>query len=91
MKTRQDELGLPLKNCEKTDPRKILAEAIGYFENNASRMKYPEYRQEGLPTTSALMESFVKELNARVKGTEKFCSSPRLRVRICKLTNGKLC
>ena len=71
-KTHQESLGLPPKNCEKTDPRKILADAIGYFENNAARMNYPEYRRQGLPTTSAHMESFVKELNARVKGTEKF-------------------
>jgi hypothetical protein len=71
-KTRQQSLGLPPKDCEKTDPRKIFADAIGYFENNAARMKYPEYRRQGLPTTSAHMESFVKELNARVKGTEKF-------------------
>ena len=45
---------------------------IGYFENNARRMKYPRYRREGLPITSARMESFVKELNYRVKPTEKF-------------------
>ena len=50
----------------------MFADAIGYLGNNALRMKYPEYRRNGLPTTSALMESFVKELNARVKGTEKF-------------------
>ena len=43
-----------------------------YFENNAQRMNYPAYRRDGLPVTSALMESFVKELNQRVKGTEKF-------------------
>lgn len=71
-KTHQATLGLPPKECEKTDPRKILADAIGYFENNATRMQYPQYRQQGLPTTSAHMESFVKEINARVKGTEKF-------------------
>ena len=35
-------------------------------------MNYPQYRQDGLPTTSALMESLVKEVNIRVKGTEKF-------------------
>ena len=35
-------------------------------------MNYPEYRRGGLPTTSALMESLVKEINIRVKGTEKF-------------------
>jgi len=72
LKERQPQLGLPPEDCEKTDPRKLLADAIGYFENNASRMKYPEYRRDGLPTTSALMESLVKEINIRVKGTEKF-------------------
>jgi hypothetical protein len=68
----QRQVGLPPKDCEKTEPRKVLADAIGYFQNNVSRMDYPAYRRQGLPTTSALMESFVKEINARVKGTEKF-------------------
>jgi hypothetical protein len=68
----QQSVGLPAKDCEKTYPRKVLADTIGYLENNASRMDYPAYRREGLPTTSAHMESFVKEMNARVKGTEKF-------------------
>ena len=72
LKQRQGKLGLPPKDCEKTDPRKLFADAIGYFENNATRMDYPEYRRQGLPTTSAYMESLVKEINARVKGTEKF-------------------
>jgi len=72
LKERQRKLGAQPKDCEKTDPRKVLAEAIGYFENNTARMDYPEYRREGLPTTSAYMESAVKEVNARVKGTEKF-------------------
>jgi len=72
LKRHQISLGLPPKDCEKTDPRKVLADTIGYFENNASRMNYPEYRRGGLPTTSAHMESLVKEINARVKGTEKF-------------------
>lgn len=68
----QQRLGLPPKDCDEKDPRKTLAEAITYFENNASRMDYPRYRKEGLPMTSAHMESFVKEMNYRVKGTEKF-------------------
>lgn len=72
MKTHQTRLGLPPKDCEPTDARKVLADAIGYFTNNASRMNYPQYRRDGLPTTSALMESLVKEINHRVKGTEKF-------------------
>ena len=35
-------------------------------------MDYPRYRREGLPITSAHMESLVKEIGYRVKGTEKF-------------------
>jgi len=57
---------------EETDPRKVLASAITYFSNNVLRMDYARYRKEGLPMTSAHMESFVKEINYRVKGTEKF-------------------
>jgi hypothetical protein len=70
--THQQRLGLPENNGVQDDPRKVLADAIGYLRNNASRMNYPEYRRAGLPTTSAYMESLVKEINARVKGTEKF-------------------
>jgi hypothetical protein len=72
LREHQRQIGLPPKDCEKTDPRKVLADAVGYFQNNVSRMDYPAYRRQGLPTTSAHMESFVKEINARVKGTEKF-------------------
>lgn len=35
-------------------------------------MDYPRYRREGLPVTSSLAESLVKQINQRVKGTEKF-------------------
>jgi hypothetical protein len=35
-------------------------------------MNYPEYRQQGLPITSSLMESAIKQLNSRIKGSEKF-------------------
>lgn len=68
----QDRIGLPPTDCDESDPRKIVADTIAYFANNASRMRYPTYRREGLPVTSCHMESFVKELNHRVKGTEKF-------------------
>jgi hypothetical protein len=39
-------------------------------------MDYPRYRQEGLPTTSSLVESLVGEFNARVKGKQKFWNRP---------------
>ncbi len=68
----QQRIGEPPPDADEKDPRKIIATTIGYFRNNATRMDYPTYRRQGLPVTSALMESFVKELNRRVKGTEKF-------------------
>ena len=40
-------------------------------------MDYPRYRKLGLPITSSLMESTVKQLNRRIKGTEKFWTDPR--------------
>jgi hypothetical protein len=39
-------------------------------------MDYPAYRRAGLPVTTALMESLVKEVNYRVKGTEMFWNEP---------------
>ena len=72
LRAEQQRIGEPPTDADESDPRKIVADTIGYFENNAQRMNYPAYRREGLPVTSALMESFVKELNRRVKGTEKF-------------------
>jgi len=44
----------------------------GYLHNNRDRMRYDEYRRRGLPITTALMESTVKRINRRIKGTEKF-------------------
>ena len=35
-------------------------------------MNYPEYRRLSLPITSSVMESTVKQINYRVKGSEKF-------------------
>ena len=38
-------------------------------------MDYPRYRREGFPLTSSLMESTVKQVSRRVKGSEKYWSS----------------
>ena len=38
-------------------------------------MNNPAYRRPGLPITSAHIESTVKQLNRRFKGTEKFWSA----------------
>jgi len=49
-----------------------LQRAWTYLSNNADKMDYPSYRRQGLPTTSSLVESQIKEFNARLKGSEKF-------------------
>lgn len=55
-----------------TDPRRIVSGVITYLENNRCRMDYSRYRREGLPVTSSLAESMVKQISKRVKGTEMF-------------------
>jgi hypothetical protein len=67
-----EKLGPPPKGGSDTDPRRVAADARGYVENNRSRMKYPEYRRLGLPISSAPVESVMKQVNRRMKGTEKF-------------------
>ncbi len=71
---RQSELGRPEKEEPITSPRQIVAEALTYLQNQQSRIRYDECRREGLPITSCYIESTVKQMNARVKGTEKFWS-----------------
>lgn len=58
------------------DPRAVVARTVTYLANNESRMNYPEYRKAGLPVSSAMIESLIKEINYRVKGTEKFWNRP---------------
>ena len=65
-------LGEPPPQSPETDPRKIVATTVSYLQNNRHRMDYPAYRRAGLPVTTAWMESLVKEINYRVKGTEMF-------------------
>ena len=70
----QSRLGILPKGekVPETDPRKIIHSVMTYFTNSGARMNYPCYRQEGLPVTSSLAESLVKQISKRVKGTEKF-------------------
>ena len=70
------EQGLAAAELEASDPRQAVIDAARYLTNNLSRMHYPDYRRAGLPLTSALMESLVKEVNYRVKGTEMFWNDP---------------
>ena len=68
----QKRMGIPSEDTPEDDPREQLRQVIGYLENNRTRMRYHEYRRQGLPVTSAWMESAVKEMNYRIKGTERF-------------------
>jgi hypothetical protein len=76
LRSHQQRIGLPHDDAKDDDPRELLRRVIGYLENNRSRMHYDEYRRQGLPTTSAWMESAVKEINYRTKGTEMFWNNP---------------
>lgn len=71
---RQQELGIPLDEDGETSPRRVISSTLTYLQNHQGRMNYPEYRRLGLPITSAHMESTVKLLNRRIKGSEKFWS-----------------
>jgi hypothetical protein len=72
MDREQQRIGEAPDDAEETDARVVLGRARGYLRNNVERMKYPEYRKAGLPVTSSWVESLIKEVNYRVKGTEKF-------------------
>jgi hypothetical protein len=64
--------GGPPPKDDSTSPRAKLAETLRYLSNQQSRMRYDEYRRQGLPITSSHIESTIKQINRRVKGTEKF-------------------
>ncbi len=66
------ELGEPPQDVADTDPRQIMKDTLRYVHNNRLRMDYPRYRRLGLPTSSAPVESTIKQINRRVKGSEKF-------------------
>jgi len=69
---RQAELGAPAADEAETSPRQVVAQALTYLRNQQDKMRYDEYRRQGLPITSSLLESTVKQVGRRVKGAEKF-------------------
>jgi hypothetical protein len=87
----QEKLGVADSDLPDSDPRNVLATTINYLENNQDRMKYAEYRQAGLPVTTAWMESLVKEMNYRVKGTEMFWNDPAGAEAILQIRAASLC
>jgi len=67
-------VGDPPQGAVETDPRVILKRNVGYFRENAPHMDYPTYRKKGWPIGSGIVESAVKQVGKRMKGTEKFWS-----------------
>lgn len=65
-------LGRPSTAGPPEEPRQVVADTLAYVRRNRQRMDYPRYRRQGLPVTSAAVESLIKQVNHRVKGTEKF-------------------
>jgi hypothetical protein len=74
LEARQADLGEPGEDEPETSPRRVVAKTLTYLSNHQDKMRYDEYRRQGLPITSSHVESVVKQINQRVKGTEKFWS-----------------
>jgi hypothetical protein len=72
LRERQARIGLPTDDDAETSPQNRVADALRYLNNQRSRMNYAEYRRQGLPLTSCHVESTIKRINRRMKGTEKF-------------------
>jgi hypothetical protein len=62
----------PLAVAADTAVAEKLQTCLTYLRNNADRMRYDLYRQQGLPITTTQIESTIKRINPRMKGTEKF-------------------
>jgi hypothetical protein len=69
---RQQEVGKATKEDKEGSPKRVIHEALTYLSNHQDKMRYDEYRKAGLPLMSSHVESTVKQINYRVKGTEKF-------------------
>lgn len=69
-------LGKPRKNSPENDPRRTASRNIRYFRDHQAHMDYPRYRRNGWPIGSGVVESTVKRLGLRVKGSEKQWSIP---------------
>jgi hypothetical protein len=69
---REGVAALKAKGSTAAARRQAVEETLTYVNNNRQRMNYPEYRCLGLPVSSAPVESTIKQINRRMKGSEKF-------------------
>jgi len=81
----------PEQTLDEQHPCQPVLAAHRYLTNHQSRMDYAEYRRQGLPVTTALMESLVKQVNQRVKGTEMFWNDPEGAEAILQIRAAALC
>jgi hypothetical protein len=58
-------VGDPPAGCDEADRRRVVAENVRYFKNNASRMDYKRYLEQGLPIGSGVVESACKHVVAQ--------------------------
>lgn len=63
--------GPPPPKANSNDPRRILANQLDYFSDNRPGLDYPTFRKRGWPVGSGIIESTIKQIAKRVKGTEK--------------------
>lgn len=69
LKAMAEGVGRPPEGAGDLDPRVVLWRNVGYFEDNACRMRYDEYRAKGIPLASGVVESACKHVvGSRLKG-----------------------
>ena len=76
LESRQSVMGEPQESDSDQSADEVGGGRRATFRNQKDRMRYAEYRRSGLPITSSHVESTIKQMNRRVKGTEKFWSEP---------------
>jgi hypothetical protein len=54
-------------------------------------MDYPTYRRQGLPVSTSMIESLIKEINDRVKRTEELWNRPEGAEQILRIRAAALC
>jgi len=72
LRLRQQQLGPPRQDDPPNSAAQVVADTLRYLTNQQTRMHYDQYRRRGLPITSSYIESTIKQINRRVKGSEKF-------------------
>jgi hypothetical protein len=69
IQTMAEQVGVAPEGAHELDRRVVLWRNVGYFDDNKSRMKYPEYRDRGMPMGSGVVESACRHVVAsRLKG-----------------------